>query len=169
MIVAFWAAVGKIALKVLQFLVGDEKGRKFLGYVIGIVVFIVLLPLIATIALFGSMSSGSLTDIVGYDAIYENLPTDVREQIEEYDVQLQMIESVFAENGLSDVEVNQAKLIFLSYLTVNDHDELFYQQLADCFLEVNEDSDLLTNVSSAFGIEISDADRNQFEDFFGGE
>ena len=169
MIVAFWAAVGKIALKVLQFLVSDEKGRKFLGYVIGIVGFIVLLPLIATIGLFGSMSSGSLTDIVGYDAIYENLPTDVREQIEEYDVQLQMIESIFAENGLSDVEVNQAKLIFLSYLTENDHDEPFYQQLADCFLAVSEDSDLLTNVSSAFGIEISDADRNQFEDFFGGE
>ena len=26
MIVAFWAAVGKVALKVLQFLVGDKKG-----------------------------------------------------------------------------------------------------------------------------------------------
>ena len=47
MIVAFWAAVGKVALKVLQFLVGDKKGRKFLGYVIGIVLFIVLIPVIA--------------------------------------------------------------------------------------------------------------------------
>ena len=169
MVVAFWAAVGKIALKVLQFLVGDEKGRKFLGYVIGIALFIVLLPVIAVYGLFGWMSTGDITDIVEYDAIYENLPSDVREQIEELDVQLQMIDSVFADNGLTESDASQAKLIFLSYLTDRHNDAKFYQQLADCFLEASEDSDLLTNVSSAFGIEITDADRSQFADFFGGE
>lgn len=70
MIVAFWAAVGKVALKVLQFLVGDKKGRKFLGYVIGIALFIVLLPVIAIYGLFGWMSGGEVAEIVGYDAVY---------------------------------------------------------------------------------------------------
>lgn len=92
MIVAFWAAVGKVALKVLQFLVGDKKGRKFLGYVIGIVLFIVLIPVIAIYGLFGWMNAGEVADIVGYDAIYENLPTEVREQIDENEVQLQTID-----------------------------------------------------------------------------
>ena len=68
MIVAFWAAVGKVALKVLQFLVGDKKGRKFLGYVIGIALFIVLIPVIALYGLFGWMSGGEVAEIVGYDA-----------------------------------------------------------------------------------------------------
>ena len=62
MIVAFWAAVGKVALKVLQFLVGDKKGRKFLGYVIGITLFIVLLPVIAIYGLFGWMSGGEVAE-----------------------------------------------------------------------------------------------------------
>ena len=169
MIVAFWAAVGKVALKVLQFLVGDKKGRKFLGYVIGIALFIVLIPVIAIYGLFGWMGAGDVAEIVGYDAIYENLPTEVREQIDENEVQLQTIDTVFTENGLKRDDVSKAKLIYLSYLTDRYSEENFYQRLADCFLTVGEDADLLTNISSAFGVELSDADRNQFNDYFGGE
>ena len=169
MIVAFWAAVGKVALKVLQVLVGDKKGRKFLGYVIGIALFIVLIPVIAIYGLFGWMNAGEVADIVGYDAIYENLPTEVREQIDENEVQLQTIDTVFAENGLTRDDVSKAKLIYLSYLTDRYSEENFYQRLADCFLTISEESDLLTNISSAFGIEFSDADRDQFYDYFGGD
>ena len=169
MIVAFWAAVGKVALKVLQFLVGDKKGRKFLGYVIGIALFIVLIPVIALYGLFGWMGAGDVADIVGYDAIYENLPSDIQDQLTENEVQLQTIDTVFAENGLTDNEADQAKLIYLSYLTDKHSEENFYQKLADCFLTVSEESDLLTNISSAFGIEFSDADRDQFNEYFGGD
>ena len=169
MIAAFWAAVGKVALKVLQFLVGDKKGRKFLGYVIGIVLFIVLIPVIALYGLFGWMGAGYVADIVGYDAIYENLPSDIQDQLTENETQLQQIDTVFAENGLTDDEADQAKLIYLSYLTDRYSEENFYQRLADCFLTVSEESDLLTNISSAFGIEFSDADRDQFNEYFGGD
>ena len=169
MIVAFWAAVGKVALKVLQFLVGDKKGRKFLGYVIGIALFIVLIPVIALYGLFGWMGAGDVADIVGYDAIYENLPSDIQDQLTENEVQLQTIDTVFAENGLTDNEADQAKLIYLSYLTDKHSEENFYQKLADCFLTVSEESDLLTNISSAFGVEFSDADRDQFNQYFGGD
>lgn len=169
MIVAFWAAVGKVALKVLQFLVGDEKGRKFLGYVIGIALFIVLLPVIAIYGLFGWMSGGEIADIVGYDEIYQNLPTEIREQMDANEVQLQTIETVFTDNGLTSEDISKAKLIYLSYLTDRYSEENFYQRLADCFLAVSEESDLLSNVSSAFGIEFSDADRKQFNDYIGGE
>ena len=169
MIVTFWAAVGKVALKVLQFLVGDKKGRKFLGYVIGIVLFIVLIPVIAIYGLFGWMSGGEITEIVGYDAVYQNLPTEIREQIDENEVQLQTIETVFTENGLTSEDISKAKLIYLSYLTDKYSEENFYQRLGDCFLTVSEESDLLTNISSAFGVEFSDADRKQFNEYFGGD
>ena len=169
MIVAFWAAVGKVTLKVLQFLVGDKKGRKFLGYVIGIALFIVLIPVIALYGLFGWMGAGDVADIVGYDAIYENLPSDIQDQLTENETQLQQIDTVFAENGLTDDEADQAKLIYLSYLTDRYSEDNFYQTLADCFLTVSEESALLTNVSSAFGIEFSDADRDQFNEYFGGD
>ena len=43
------AAVGK---KALLFLLGDKKGRKAVGYIIGIAVFLALLPLIIVMGLF---------------------------------------------------------------------------------------------------------------------
>ena len=169
MIVAFWAAVGKVALKVLQFLVGDKKGRKFLGYVVGIALFIVLLPVIAIYGLFGWMSGGEAAEIVGYDEIYPNLPAEIREQIDENEIQLDAIETAFRENSLSDEDISTAKLIYLSCLTDKRGEENFYQRFADCFLSVSEDCDLLSNVSSAFGVEFSDTDRQQLNEYFGGE
>ena len=168
MIVAFWAAVGKVALKVLQFLVGDKKGRKFLGYVIGIALFIVLLPVIAIYGLFGWMSGNDAAGIIGYDAVYEKLPTEIREQIDANSAQLDMIEIVFRENGLTDEDITKAKLIYLSSLTEKHDEENFYERLAECFLTINEETDLLTNISSAFGVDFTEADRQQFNDYFGG-
>lgn len=43
------AAIGK---KALLFLLGDKKGRKAVGYTIGIAVFLALLPLIVVMGLF---------------------------------------------------------------------------------------------------------------------
>ena len=126
MIVAFWAAVGKVALKVLQFLVGDKKGRKFLGYVIGIALFIVLLPVIAIYGLFGWMSGDEVAEIVGYDVVYQNLPTEIREQMDANEVQLQTIDTVFTENSLTSKDISKAKLIYLSYLTDRYSEENFY-------------------------------------------
>lgn len=168
MIIAFWAAVGKVALKVLSFLVGDKKGRKFLGYVIGIALFIVLLPVIAVYGLFGWMAGGGASDLIGYDDVYQNLPTEIREQMDENEVQLQTIETVFTENGIGGEDISKAKLLYLSYLTDRCEEEDFYQRYADCFLAVSEKADLLTNISSAFGIEFTDADRQQYNEYFGG-
>ena len=43
------AAIGK---KALLLLLGDKKGRKAIGYIIGIAVFLALLPLIIVMGLF---------------------------------------------------------------------------------------------------------------------
>ena len=117
MIVAVSATVMAVLKKVLAFLLGDKKGRKFLGYTIGIVLFIALLPVIAIYGLFGWMSAGDDAGIIGYDAVYEKLPTEIREQIDANSAQLDMIEIVFRENGLTDEDITKAKLIYLSSLT----------------------------------------------------
>ena len=76
MIVAVSATVMAVLKKVLAFLLGDKKGRKILGYTIGIVLFIALLPVIAVYGLFGWMSGNDAAGIIGYDAVYEKLPTE---------------------------------------------------------------------------------------------
>ena len=144
-------------------LLGDEKGRKFLLYVVCMALVIVLLPLIAAIALFGSMSGGVSVD---YDMVYDNLPTEQRELLEQYDDELDMIADVFGENGLSRTEISQAQTIYISCLVGKESEDGFYQTYADCFLNQTEDSDLLDNISSTFGVTFSEREREQFENLY---
>ena len=168
MIIAFWTAVAKVAKKLLAILLGDKKGRKFLGYIIGIALFIVLLPFIAVYGLFGWMSGGDSVSLIDYNAIYEQMPSEYREQFEANEVQLSEIERVFAENGLTKTDISKAKTIYLSCLIGKELEDGFYQKYAECFLAGDEETDLLNSVSSAFGVTFSDEDRQQFENLYGG-
>lgn len=136
-----------------------------MGYVIGIALFIVLLPLIAVYGLFGWMSGGS-TEIINYDLLYSRLPTEQRELMEQHEEQLEQITLVFANNGLSEKDTSKAKTIYISCLIGKENEEGFYQTYADCFLHAKENGDLLTHISSAFGVTFSDAERKQFENLY---
>ena len=168
MIAAFWAVVGKIAKKVLAALAGDKKGRKFLGYVIGIALFIVLLPVIAVYGLFGWMAGGGATEIIDYNAVCEYIPVEQRSVMEQYESELAAIQTVFVENGLGARDISKAKTIFISCLRGRENEENFYQRYADCFLAQSEETDLYQNLSSAFGVSFSDADKEQLEHLYGG-
>lgn len=152
----------------LEVLVGDKNGRKFLGYVIGIALFIVLLPFIAVYGLFGWMSGGDAVSLIDYDMVYEQLPTEYREQFESSETQLSEIERVFTENGLSPTDISKAKAIYMSCLIGREEEDGFYQKYAECFMPKQEETDILTSVSSAFGVTFSEEDRQQFENLYGG-
>ena len=83
--VAVGATIAKIASKVLQILLGDKKGRKFLGYVVGIAIFIVLLPVLAVYGLFGWMATDGADSIFNYEMIHEQMPEEQRVLFEQYE------------------------------------------------------------------------------------
>ena len=147
-------------------LLGDKKGRKFLLYVIGIALFIVLLPLIAVYGLFGWMAGDGGSDLIDQAFIYGQIPEEQRVIIEQYEAELEQITSVFTENGLTQSDISQAKTIYISCLTGTEKEDGFYQKYADCFVNQTEGNDLLTNISSAFGVTFSDAERQQFENLY---
>lgn len=168
MIAAFWAVVGKIAKKVLAALAGDKKGRKFLGYVIGIALFIVLLPVIAVYGLFGWMAGGGATEIIDYNAVCEYIPVEQRSVMEQYESELAAIQTVFVENGLGARDISKAKTIYISCLTGKETEEDFYQRYAECFILQSEEQSIWDNISSAFGISFSDDEKQQFNNLYGG-
>ncbi len=160
--------VGKIAKKVLAALAGDKKGRKFLGYVIGIALFIVLLPVIAVYGLFGWMAGGGATEIIDYNAVCEYIPVEQRSVMEQYESELAAIQTVFVENGLGARDISKAKTIYISCLTGKETEEDFYQRYAECFILQSEEHSIWDNISSAFGISFSDDEKQQFNNLYGG-
>lgn len=160
--------VAAVVKKILSILVSNEKGRKLIGYAIGIALFIVLLPVIAVYGLFGWLSGGGTAELITPDMVYGNLPTEYREQIEQYNTELSQIEITFTDNGLTETDISKGKTIYLSCLTGKEVEEGFYQTYAECFLDRSEESDLLQNISSAFGVSFSDADRQKLINIYGG-
>ena len=78
------AAIGK---KALLFLLGDKKGRKAVGYTIGIAVFLALLPLIVVMGLFHWLlgdGGAAMREQVRKEA--ESAYTEFVEQYEEWKV-----------------------------------------------------------------------------------
>lgn len=148
-------------------LLGDENGRKSLVYILGMALVIVLLPLIATLGLFGWMEGGGGTDILEPEAVYAEFSEDVREKLVQYEPQLEQIESEFLNAGISANDISKAKIIYVSALVGREIEENFYQNYRACFQGITTNAELLTNVSSAFGINFSDADRDEFENLYG--
>lgn len=164
--IAFWAAVAKVAKKVLEVLLGDKNGRKFLGYTIGIALFIVLLPLIVILGLFGWMAGDGGASLVNYDVIYSQMPSEYREMIEEHQDELDLIEVTFLENGLSTSDVSKAKTIYISCLIGKEVEEGFYQNYAECFINQTEEVDFLTNIQNAFSVAFTQEEREQFNSIY---
>ena len=78
------AAIGK---KILLVLLGDKKGRKAVGYTIGIAVFLALLPLIIVMGLFHWLlgdGGAAMREQVRKEA--ESAYTEFVEQYEEWKV-----------------------------------------------------------------------------------
>ena len=155
--VAIGATLAAIGKKLLVALAGDKNGRKFLGFVVGIALVIVLLPVIAVYGLFGWMAGGGEV---------EGIVPSSANSILAYENQLYAIEETFRSYDLPERDIEAGQVIYLSCLVGRESEEGFYQTYADCFLNRGEEADLLSNISSAFGIAFTDADRAEFHNLF---
>lgn len=149
--------IAAIAKKVLSFLLSNKKGRKFLGYVIGIALFVVLMPLIVLIGMFGWMSGSG--EMVIQNTVAEQLQAQYAEQFPEHEAALEQISTVFGTFGISD-KTGLAQTIYISSaLPEKNTDDSFYTSYANCFLAVTEEKSLTDCITEVFGIEFSDKDK----------
>lgn len=166
MVVAVSATIAAVAKKVLTVLLGDKKGRKFLGYVLGIAVFIILIPVITLFSLFGWMGGdgGSLFD---HDSIISSLPIEQQKQIEELNSVCDTIVSVFKNYGLTENDQRKASAIYISYLDGMEEQVNFYTDLVSCFLYADKTNDVYDLITATFGVLISDEDRARLDELYG--
>ena len=76
-------AVGTILKKVAEAVVSSKKGRKAIGYTVGIAAFLLLFPMIVIAGLFGWMSRSDVE--IDRDEIISGLTPEQIEQIEGID------------------------------------------------------------------------------------
>ncbi len=156
-------SVAAVAKKVLEVLASNEKGRRFIGYVLGISVFILTLPMIVICGLFGWMSDDGATLILRQELI-DNLSEDDAAVLEQMGVACDTIRAVFEIRGMSSADERKADVIYLSYLVEREGEENFYNKLADCFAYVDDTRSVYDWVETLFGVEIPMHDREKIEE-----
>lgn len=148
--------IAAIVKKVLQFLLSNEKGRKFLGYVIGIAIFIVLIPLIPLVGLFGWMSEGE--NFALQNNIIDNVYEQYLLEFPEHTEALEKIKTTFDIYGVGNM-VSVAQMIYISTdLPSMNESEDFYFDYVHCFTDVDDEKTYIDNITETFGILFSDED-----------
>ena len=160
--VAVGATIAKIAEKVLTILLGDKKGRKFLLYTICIALFIVCIPLITMLGMFGWMA-GSDGSIFYQDKLSLFHQEELNAMYEVYD----NISEVFEARGLDVADHRKASSIYFSYLSKTKQQDDVYERLAVCFLETTAEKDVYDLVSETFQVEIPANSRGKMDRFYG--
>lgn len=74
-------AVGTVLKKVVEAAATNKKGRKAIGYTVGIAAFLLLLPMIVVAGLFGWMSRSDVE--IDWDDIISGLTSEQIEEINE--------------------------------------------------------------------------------------
>ena len=153
-----------IAKKAAEMLASTKKGRKFIGYVIGIAIFIVLLPVIVLMGLFGGLSQGG--ELLGNE-ILSRLPPEDMAMLDSMNTTVSNIQSVFSQYGLTVNDAQKATEIYLNYLVGREYEEWFYENLAGCFLNTSSYYDVYALTEMTFGVTIPSDVRQRLDELYG--
>ena len=164
--IAVGATIVAIAKKVLVLLFGDKKGRKFLLYVAGIALFIICIPLITLLGLFGWMA-GDSGSILNQDDILANIPNEQLVHLQTINHVCNTIATTFEDVGLEESDRKKASAIYIGYLIGMETQDGFYEDLSNCFLNTTEDADVYDLVSQTFLVVISEDDQTKYDSLYG--
>ena len=157
--------VATVAKKVVEVLASNKKGRKFIGYVIGISVFILCIPIIVVFCVFG-WTGGTTAEQFDPQAA---LAGAVHNMLDDPAIQerFENIQTVFSDHGLPDGDIHKAQFMSIRKLAGLEDQEDSYERLASCFLETTEEKTVYMLIEEAFGIEISDEDEAHMDEIYG--
>ena len=158
--------VGTVLKKVAEVLVSSKSGRKFIGYTVGITLFLVLLPMIVIVGLFGWMAGDGRT-MLDRDQIISQLPLDQQEQINVIDTTCDTIVTTFKIYGLPVSDQRKAQAIYIDKLMGLELQDGFFELLAECFVNADADVSVYDLIAGTFLVAFSEEEMAQLDELYG--
>ena len=158
--------VGTVLKKVAEVLVSSKSGRKFIGYTVGITLFLVLLPMIVIVGLFGWMAGDGGT-MLDRDQIISQLPLDQQEQINVIDTTCDTIVTTFKIYGLPVSDQRKAQAIYIDKLMGLESQDGFFDSLAGCFVNADADVSVYDLIAGTFLVAFSEEEIARLDELYG--
>lgn len=153
-----------VAKKAAEILVSSKNGRKFIGYVVGIVLILILLPLIALVGLFGVMSGGDMP--IDTEQIIAALPAEDKAIIQKINTTENDIATTFSSKGLTENDGKKAQTIYIACLIGKESDS-FVTDLAVCFESASDTESVYDNIAEKFSVTFLEKDKQYFDEKYG--
>ena len=150
----------------MEVVASDKRGRKFLLYVLGIAVFILLLPMIVIVGLFGFLGGGGAVT-VDQGTVLSHFSEEQETEISRIKEVCETISDTFLAYGLTDNDSRKAQTVYTSYLDGRESEEGFYGKLAECFTGVDDSTSVYDLLGKTFGIAITEDEQQGLDDRFG--
>lgn len=158
--------VGTVLKKAAEVLVSSKSGRKFIGYTVGITLFLVLLPMIVIVGLFGWMAGDGGT-MLDRDQIISQLPPEQQEQIDVIDTTCDTIVTTFKIYGLPVSDQRKAQAIYIDKLMGLELQDGFFDSLAGCFVNADADVSVYDLIAGTFLVAFSEEEMAQLDELYG--
>lgn len=134
-----------VAKKVAAYVVTDKKALKIVGGIILGIIIIIAMPIAAVIGIF----SGSVE--IDTDRLYAMVSEQQTVMTEKWSA----VETAMADSGYDSSRIEEAKLLFTFALSDYADSEDFTEKFVGCFSAEQTDEELIANVNSAFGTDIT--------------
>lgn len=149
--------VAAIAKKAGEILIGSKKGRRFIGYTVGISVFLLILPILVVLGLFGWMSNGSSLSI-NESALIAAMSSSQQAAWSHENGVIQSISDTFTQKGLT-ADIRLAQTIYMLKLSDKESgDADFCNKLLQCFNGAKNYQEAYSKIESTFGVTLSSQD-----------
>ena len=152
------ATVAAIAKKIAVMLATDKRTWKVVGIIVGMLLFIALMPAIVLLAMGNSLSSGT-TKTTDFGASYvQNLTPEQQQKFSQIESDGKAIADELTALNMKK-EIVKAQVIYMTYFDGVQKDENFFKNYCACFKDASDDKALINVLNSKYGRNI------KYEDF----
>lgn len=150
----------------MEVVASDERGRKFLLYVLGIAVFLLLLPMIVVVGIFGFLGEDGEV-VLDQDVILSHLSDEQQEELSQINAVCEIISDTFRVYDLPANDQRKAQVLYVAHMIGMDEETDFYIRLAGCFTGVVDSASVYDLLEDEFGIFITDEERTKLDERYG--
>lgn len=139
------ATVGAALKKVATYILTDKKALKTVGIILGIVIVIVIMPIVAIIGLF----NGSVD--IDTERLHQMIQNNQSVMAENWT----KVETAMTNAGYDSLRIQEAQTLYVFALYDHVDENGFVTKFVGCFATEQTDAELIANINSAFGTNIS--------------
>lgn len=146
------ATVVAIIKAVITVLTDKKLFKTVCGIILGVII-IIFIPVLTLLALFDGAADIDWSQIS--QIVVEQLDPELREDLQHVQTTMSNIESAMQSAGFSGPRITEAQILFNLGLYDESFQSGFVDKLVCCFQDDQTDAQLISEVNSSFGVDIS--------------